>query len=117
MRKVIDGVLTILEASVNDVADTLFQFEAPPGALLVRAGGAITQTRPGGLDHLDNLAEWIQRHGLPQERRNRYSRYPAVGRSFRTDARGVSGVAAPVEAETERATPTRRDGDQCDASE
>jgi hypothetical protein len=45
----------IEEIRANDVADSIFDFQPPPGALLIdRKTGACQQTQPGGLDFLDS---------------------------------------------------------------
>lgn len=52
----------VLEARANDVDESLFEFRPPPGALDQSRTNDPVQTEPGGLDHLENLAVWIQKH-------------------------------------------------------
>jgi hypothetical protein len=65
-REVRDTTLSVLHAAVNDVDDSVFEFHPPPGALLMRAFGPPVQIRAEGLDHLDNLARWIQNRSAPR---------------------------------------------------
>jgi hypothetical protein len=61
-QKVVDALHLVLEARANDVDDGLFEFRPRPGALDVSRTTAPVQAQPGGLDHLENLPAWIQRH-------------------------------------------------------
>lgn len=69
-RLIIDSVIDVVDAHANDVAEEIFHFEPPPGALRLasRENRTPVQSRPGGLDHLDSLVCWIGRTGLgPRE--------------------------------------------------
>jgi hypothetical protein len=61
-RKIIDGVISLIEVSINDVDDGVFEFRPPPGAVLLKPGDQPIQTHQGGLDHLDHIVEWVQHH-------------------------------------------------------
>jgi hypothetical protein len=61
-QKVLDALHLIVEARANDVDDGLFEFRPLPGALDRSRATAPVQTRPGGLDHLENLVAWARRH-------------------------------------------------------
>lgn len=57
-----DVAALVLDARANDVDDGIFEFKPGPGALDVSRVTVPVQTQPGGLDHLDNLAGWVQKH-------------------------------------------------------
>lgn len=59
-RNVIDAVIEVTESRANDVPDEQFVFRPPPGAFCMSSSG---QVSPGGLDHLDHLAGWVDRYG------------------------------------------------------
>ncbi len=59
-RVVKDAELTTVEARVNDVPGDLFVYRPPPGTLRLAEAGPPAQVQPGGLDHLDALARWVQ---------------------------------------------------------
>jgi len=64
-RKVRDTPIEILEVSVNAVDDGAFQYTPPPGALELDATSILAparQSKPGGLDHLDDVVCWLNRH-------------------------------------------------------
>lgn len=69
-RKVIDATCTVVAVSVNEeVDDEVFGYSAPPGALeFVRSGSGYiaTQSRPGGLEHLDDVAAWVVKYGISE---------------------------------------------------
>jgi hypothetical protein len=76
-RKIRYATNTILEIDVNRVNDDLFRFRPPPGALQLDRDRPALQIRPGGLDHLDRLSQWVRRHtsskqfGSPMRRTGR----------------------------------------------
>ena len=74
-RKVRDAVLTVIHVTANDVGDGAFEFHPPPGSLLLRSDGHPVQAVPGGVDHLDNLAEWVRKHGTRRAPRSKYLAY------------------------------------------
>jgi hypothetical protein len=81
--KMVDAVHLVLEARANDVDDALFEFRPKPGALDASRATAPVQTQSGGLDHIDNVAAWIQRHRLVPTPALEYGGYlaglPALG--------------------------------------
>lgn len=61
-KRVLDSDSQVLFADVNRVDDKLFEFHPPAGALQVNPTlGKHVQTRPGGVDHLDQLVAWSKR--------------------------------------------------------
>jgi hypothetical protein len=60
-RRLIDTRLKILRADAGPVDDSAFVFRPRPGSLKFTGGEAI-QTQPGGLDHLDHVAHWVERN-------------------------------------------------------
>jgi hypothetical protein len=78
-----DGFHRVIEARANDVDDGLFQFRPWPGALDITKPTAPVQTQPGGLDHLDNLASWMQTHKVVPTPATEFEGYlaglPALG--------------------------------------
>lgn len=65
----VDYVIEVLELSANDIPDGQFTFTARPGSISYPAGdaNAAQQTEPGGVDHLDELVDWMRRvYGPPR---------------------------------------------------
>jgi hypothetical protein len=58
---VLDARHEILWADADPVDDSVFVFLPRPGSLKFTRGEAI-QTQPGGLDHLDQVARWVEKH-------------------------------------------------------
>jgi hypothetical protein len=71
-REVVNALFVVDEIRVNDVDESLFTYQPPPGALGNLAEDTSLPSQDAGLDHLDNLAQWAQRqpYGLrpPSER-------------------------------------------------
>jgi len=64
-RKVADSEIEIVTMSVNDVDDAAFELHPAAGSLsrsLDDPASEFKQTEPGGLDYLDDLADWVLRH-------------------------------------------------------
>jgi hypothetical protein len=103
----VDTRIEVVDCQANQVADSFFRFEPPPGALLVDSSrGQVTtttQTHPGGVDHLDATAAWIRRHAAPAAQRS--------ARGSGIAARGLLLAALVIAVlELSRATWTRREG-------
>ena len=67
-RRIVDSRITITEASANDVEDDVFQFHPRPGSLSYDPNdpkSQLKQTETGGLDYLDEMVAWIERHHYP----------------------------------------------------
>ena len=64
IRKVTESEVNILELSVNDVDDSIFEFHPSPGSISRSRDGnsPFTQTEPGGLEYLDYVVRWVERH-------------------------------------------------------
>jgi hypothetical protein len=58
-RRLIDTRFKILRADAGPVDDSAFVFRPRPGSLKFTGGEAI-QAQPGGLDHLDHVAHWVE---------------------------------------------------------
>lgn len=56
-----DATHDILEVRINEIDDTIFDWEPPAGALRVFDGVPSIQVSAGGIEHLDNVAGWIRR--------------------------------------------------------
>jgi tetratricopeptide (TPR) repeat protein len=54
--------LTVLYASVNTLSEARFQFEPLPGELSMQPGKQPEQVRPGGIDHLEMLADKVRKN-------------------------------------------------------
>lgn len=52
----------VLEVRINDVEDSAFAWEPPPGALRIMDNAPAVQTKPGGLDHIEQMAQWIRKY-------------------------------------------------------
>jgi hypothetical protein len=72
-QKVVDGngihrkelknnLIEVIDSRANDIDDSFFEARLPPGSLRLGTGGP-AQVYPDGLDHLDNIAAWIEKHG------------------------------------------------------
>jgi hypothetical protein len=72
-RKLIDSRFDILRARVGSVDDSIFIFRPRPGSLKTTGGEAI-QAQPGGLDHLDDIVRWVEKHAPA----SRTSAHPAI---------------------------------------
>lgn len=68
-RKIKDAMLHMLQIKANDVDESVFEYQPPAGALLLSGLASSQQTRPGGLDHLDNLVRWINAYFPPAQLR------------------------------------------------
>ncbi len=78
-QKARDATIVLSELQVNSVDEKLFQFDPPPGALRVGPGGEPVQTHPGGREHLQQLASWLQRLSpLPERKPSRKTLWIAV---------------------------------------
>jgi len=64
-RRVLDAIITIIDVRVNDqVDDSIFEPKPmPPGALLMSRDHTYKQIVPAGFEHMDNLADWLNRTG------------------------------------------------------
>jgi hypothetical protein len=60
-RRLIDARLDILRADAGPVDDSAFVFRPRPGSLKM-SGRDTIQAQPGGLDHLDDVAHWVEVH-------------------------------------------------------
>jgi hypothetical protein len=63
-RVYLDATHDVTEVEVNDQVDSrLFAFHPRPGSMRTDPGKPLVQVRPGGLDHLDDLARLIRGDG------------------------------------------------------
>jgi hypothetical protein len=64
-RRVVDAEICMIAARLNEeIPDILFHYDVPPGALQKASGSleSLKQIRPGGLDHIDHVANWVAMH-------------------------------------------------------
>lgn len=62
-----DQRFDIAKLRVNDLDDSFFNYELPPGSLQLNPAdesGQPVQTVPGGVEHMENLVAWIERQGV-----------------------------------------------------
>lgn len=86
-RVVLDAKFDILECRVNDsVRDKDFQLCLLPGTLKLRGDEPPEQVRPGGYDHLEHLAAWIQKYRRPDRK------HPLLADAWQGICTGVSLV-------------------------
>lgn len=67
-RKVTDAVMDVESIGVNDIERSVFDFRPAAGSLSRNADvpdSELAQAEPGGLDYLDELVDWIERHHAP----------------------------------------------------
>jgi hypothetical protein len=74
-RKVIDVLIEIVEARVNDVRQEMFAYQPPPGSLRLSASSPPQQVVSGGLDHLDDLVLWCRRFAPARQVRHSLWKY------------------------------------------
>lgn len=69
-RRVVDAELCMLAARVNEeIPNTLFHYHVPAGALQKASSlEPLKQIRPGGLDHIDHVANWVAMHAADDAR-------------------------------------------------
>jgi hypothetical protein len=70
-----DSVIDVLELNINDASDHQFKFRPRAGSYLIPATASETgrQSKPGGLDQLDNLVAWSERVYGPSVQIRSYS--------------------------------------------